>query len=221
MFRKIVDAAALIAAFVAVVLSGVALKRLGDDGPRVQAIGEPVPYPRWNKYQPGGRIIGDPAAPVRLVVFGDYECQACRVKHRWIESVLQEHGSQLALEYRHNPLPYHRAAYPAARAAECAGSQGRFSQFHRQLLTEDSWLINVGDEFPRMAQSAGVEDLAAFNRCLVDSGPVPTIEIDIKMGEEIRITGTPTLVLDGTNLSTVDSVGLVTAVADYFRDRGG
>jgi len=215
--RRLLDAVSTLAALAAIVIAWTALK--ARSGPVVQAIGEPVPFRGWSKYEPGGHLIGNANAKVRLVEFGDYECPACRGKQPWIAAVLQEFGPRLALEYRYLPIPYHRAAYPAARAAECAAAQGRFSEFHGQLWKQDAWLTNTGQEFPKMARAAGIADIAAFEKCIQLDEPVPAVEADIQLAHEIGVPGTPTLVLDGTDLSSVDSIGLVEAISGYLASR--
>ena len=58
-------------------------------------------------------------------------------------------------------------SYAAARAAECAGEQGRFWPFHRELLADTNWFA-----IERFAVTAGIRDMDAFDACLADESPV-------------------------------------------------
>jgi protein-disulfide isomerase len=86
----------------------------------------------------GGRdhVRGDPAAPVVVVEYGDYQCTECAEAHTlrarvqpWLET------GRLCVAFRHFPLvDAHPHALQAARAAEAAGLQGRFWEVHDALM---------------------------------------------------------------------------------------
>jgi protein-disulfide isomerase len=136
---------------------------------------------------------------VTIIEFGDYQCPACRRWQPQIEEVLREYPDEVAFIYRHWPLPYHEHAYPAARAAECAGAQGAFWAFHRQLFEEENW---HDDAMTRFAKEVGVNDLDEFGRCLGDSSPVPAIEAGIEAAREIDAAGTPAVIVNGVLLAS-------------------
>jgi protein-disulfide isomerase len=71
-----------------------------------------------------------------------------------------------------------------------------------------------------MARDAGVLNPVAFSECIAQTGAVRAIEVDKALAEDMRLRGTPTLVLDGQDLSTVDSVGLMAAVEEFLLSRG-
>jgi protein-disulfide isomerase len=63
---------------------------------------------------------------------------------------------QVSLIYIHFPLTGHRFAMPAARAAECAGNQGRFQAMYDQLFDgQDSFWGQAVDGLCRGGGSAG------------------------------------------------------------------
>jgi protein-disulfide isomerase len=98
----------------------------------------------------------------------------------------------------HFPLRGHRFAIPAARVSECAGEQGRFEAMHDQLFEgQDSFGLKPWSEY---ATAAGVPDLAQFDACIKNSGPVRRIEEGKQLGTQIDVQGTPTLVINGWKL---------------------
>ena len=153
--------------------------------------------PEWRALAAQGHWIGPTDAPVVVLVWEDYECPACSYFERQVQLVQEEHPDLMAVVYRHWPLPSHRYAYAAARAAECAASQSRFAPFHRKLYDDPVW---VGDAFLRFAQEVGVPDLDAFGECVADNKPVDSIEKDIAAVTELGGRGTPTVVVNGTYL---------------------
>lgn len=123
---------------------------------------------------------------------------------------------QIALVYRHLPLTYHPRAYPAARAAVCAAKQNRFWDYHRALYASES-LDN--EDFTRIAQNIGLPDLAGFERCISDTGPVPEIEKDIAAATAMDAAGTPTFVVNGLVLGNVTPTTVRARIEELLNDR--
>ena len=118
----------------------------------------------------GDAFKGDPAAPLVVVEFADFECPACS-KHVLevqpaIDAELVDSG-RVRWVSKQLPLRSHPHAPLAAAAAECAGEQGRYWQMHDLLFaTVPEW--TVADQDSRLlalAPRAGLEP-RAFERCL-------------------------------------------------------
>lgn len=71
----------------------------------------------------------------------------------------REHDDRVAFMYRHWPLTTRAYAYDAARATECAGTQGRFWEYHSKLFEDRRWINNA---FVRFAVEVGVADMELF-----------------------------------------------------------
>lgn len=147
----------------------------------------------WYTYAAAGQEIGPSTAPVRIVVFSDYECGACG-QFEAVRSRLQaRYGDTLAVVVRHLPLPSSVAALPAARAAVCAGAQGRFEELHAyQFAVQDSlgqvpWTV--------LAVRAGITDTLGFQRCLEDPATDTVLRRDHAAAERLGTTVTPTLLI--------------------------
>ena len=143
----------------------------------------------------GLRALGKTTAPVAVIEYADFECPYCRkFEDAAMASLKRDYvltGKVLFL-FRHLPLTtVHRKADAAARAAECAGAQGRFWEMHDRLLRADVDLSATSLEEQARALRL---DRALFGSCL--KGPVPTaIQRDIESARELHVTGTPTFVL--------------------------
>ncbi|PIR87953.1 MAG: hypothetical protein COU10_01785 [Candidatus Harrisonbacteria bacterium CG10_big_fil_rev_8_21_14_0_10_45_28] len=89
-------------------------------------------------------VLGDPNAPVLMVEFGDYQCPFCAQLFREAEHdiiVQYVNTGKVKLVYRDYPLyAKHPAALPAALAAECAGEQGAYWQYHDALFENQNKL---------------------------------------------------------------------------------
>jgi protein-disulfide isomerase len=149
----------------------------------------------WAKYLEGGHSRGPDTAAVTILEFGDYECPFCVRFASTSDRILTTYPHHVRLVYRHWPLPNHRFAYPAARAAECAADQGRFWHMHDLIYAKGDSLGLV--PFVDLARRAGVADLDQFEECQRKTGPVATIEAGIRDGQLAGGDGTPTLIVNG------------------------
>jgi protein-disulfide isomerase len=90
----------------------------------------------------GSSPVDGPAdAWVTVVVFSDFECPYCAAARRTLASVLPSYGTDVRLVFKHFPLSMHARARPAAIAAQCAASQGRFWELHDLVFANQSTLF--------------------------------------------------------------------------------
>lgn len=148
------------------------------------------------RYAVGGARLGRADARLTIVEFSDFECPFCaKAALGPLHELRTEFPQDLAIVYRHAPLPQHRFAIPAARASACADEQGRFEALHDLLfLKQDSIGLKSWSSF---AVDAGVPDLASFDRCQQRPGSWQGLARDSTAVEELGIRGTPSFVVDG------------------------
>src|SRR5215472_4769522 len=126
----------------------------------------------------GGHTKGQDDALVTLTEFSDFECGHCANAFRSLKQVLPRYQRDVQVRFHHFPLdsacnpavkqPMHQYACLAAMAAECAGAQGRFWDYHDQLFEHQSHLDR--DSLIAYAQQIGL-DRAAFLACLDSDAP--------------------------------------------------
>lgn len=181
---------ALIAVFVMIA------RRVPEPDSVVTRGGPPIRVADWDATVGAGHRIGPEDASMTIVVFGDYECPVCASFERTVlRPFLHDNSADVAVVVRHWPLSYHRFAYPAARAAECAAAQGHFDDFHNILYdTHDSLGLNTFDELASRVEGINSSE---FSACIAKSSSVPSIEADIEHVQAIGGTGTPTVVVNG------------------------
>jgi protein-disulfide isomerase len=95
------------------------------------------------------------------------------------------------------PLPNHAQAPKAAEAAHCAGDQNKYWEMHDRIFANQS---SMG--VPTLKQHAAALGLntAAFDQCL-DSGKfADVIAEDMKLGETLGVSSTPTMYINGRPL---------------------
>lgn len=152
---------------------------------------------------PTMHIKGNPEAAVKIVEYSDFQCPACAAFQPVVDDVLEAFGDQVSFEYRHFPLSaIHPYAEQAARAAEAAGQQGKFFEFHDKLFAEqDAWKSGAAPTtfFLRYAGELGL-DVDLFRRHLRSTQLRDEVRADAALAREAGLTGTPTFFLNGERM---------------------
>jgi len=152
----------------------------------------------------GGHVRGNPAAPVTLVEFGDFQCPSCGYYHPIVAELVKRYPDKVKLEFHNYPLmTMHPHAYDAAMAAEAAGVQGKYWEMHDMLYDhQDEWarLPNTDAQFLTYAGTLGLDG----NKFIHDikSPDVQKLVLeDIQRGTNAKVAGTPTFFIDGQALN--------------------
>jgi len=142
--------------------------------------------------------LGPANAPVTIVEFTDYQCPYCHRAQGVMDQVLARYAGKVRLVHLEFPLDGHPGAVPAARAARCAGEQGKFWEYHRSLMTAPGSL----DDADLKRRAASVELRAApFESCLASDRHDAAIQASLEQGESLGVTGTPAYFVNGRMLS--------------------
>jgi protein-disulfide isomerase len=137
---------------------------------------------------------GPDKAPVTIVEFSDYQCPYCQRSEPTVQEVMAKYAGKVKLVHRDFPLDGHPRAVPAARAAYCAGEQGKFWEFHRDVLLKPGDLTD--EDLKRRAGELGL-DATAFATCSASDKHDATIREAAAQGASLGVTGTPTFFING------------------------
>lgn len=146
---------------------------------------------------------GPANAPAQLEEFGDFECPPCAQFHPIVKKLHDEFGDRLRVTFREFPLvPNHQHALSAASAAEAAGLQGKFWEMHHKLYdNQKTWheAFDVRPIFEGYAKDIGL-DVERFKREINSDLIARRITEDGKRGRSLKVSGTPTVFLNGREL---------------------
>jgi protein-disulfide isomerase len=146
----------------------------------------------------GAPATGPSDAPVTIVEFTDYQCPYCHRAQGTVEQILEDYEGRVRFVHLDYPLGNHSGAVPAARAARCAGEQGRFWDYHRHLMTTRGAL----DDADLMARAASLKlDERAFAKCLASERHDEAIEAEFDLGSKVGVSGTPAYFINGRMVS--------------------
>jgi protein-disulfide isomerase len=146
---------------------------------------------------PPTTALGPADAKVTIVEFADYQCPYCHRAQHTIETILARYAGKVRLVHRDFPLEGHSGAFPAARAARCAEEQGRFWDYHRQLMLTEGDLSNA--DLKARADRLRL-DAGAFASCLASNRHDAAIREAAEAGRRAGVTATPTYFINGRML---------------------
>jgi protein-disulfide isomerase len=149
----------------------------------------------WKSLAKEGSVLGAADARVTIVEFSDFQCPFCAQLSKTIRSMQASDPSRFRVVYRHYPLAQHTHATDAAVAAECAGRQGRFAEYHDALFAAQD---SIGSRtWTRFATDAGVADTTALKTCMAGTDVRARVDADAKAAAKLRLPGTPSVIVDG------------------------
>lgn len=166
----------------------------------------PAPtYPASLKLS-GLPVEGDPGAHIAIVEFTDFQCPFCgRYMSQAYPQIYSDYikSGKVKYYYRDFPLSFHEFAAPAAKAARCAGDQGKFWEMHDSLFANQN-ALGQQDIMDR-AQKLGL-DTTKFSQCIASDKYDTVMQTNENEASGWGVSGTPTFFIgvinaDGTEMS--------------------
>ncbi len=156
----------------------------------------------------GAPTKGMSDAPVEIIEFSDFLCPACQKASRYNDIILAAHHDKVSITFKYYPWdmncnPFikqttHPGACQVARAAVCAGEQGKFWEFHDKVFEK-------GPEY-RPENIRG--DLAALGvqmnqaeACMEDPRSLEAVKQSVQEGVRVGVTSTPSYFVNGVNVN--------------------
>jgi protein-disulfide isomerase len=182
--------------------------------------------PAWTSAQTDGQILGGSLnSPIRLEVFSDFQCPACRELYLGtIRQVLQEYSSKdkVCVIYHEFPLSTHQYSQEAARYAEAASQLGvqKLLSVMDMLFTDQAQWSQDGKLETSVLKAVGQEDFQKLKKIMQDPGINAEIQKQIKLGVKKEVKSTPTMFIYYPPNKQQKTEGLVTyLVMKGFIDR--
>jgi protein-disulfide isomerase len=151
--------------------------------------------PPVQKIEVGSAPVKGPAnAPVTIVEYSDFECPFCGRVLPTLKQIEDEYKGKVRIAFKHQPLPFHPNAKPAAAAAMAAHEQGKFWEMHDKLFANQRALDRASLE--KYAQELGL-DMGKFKAALDSNKYASQIEADSSEGMRVGANGTPTFFING------------------------
>ncbi|MEZ4416263.1 MAG: DsbA family protein [Gemmatimonadota bacterium] len=192
-----------ILAVVAVAGIGLLVYQVGVKG---QAASAPVEVPglddQANLIQMAqGMVLGNPDAPITIWEFGDFQCPSCRIWFQQVKNLVEvnfiQNGKAKFVYYDWPIIQAHPNAFLAARASRCAAEQDIYWEYHRSLFDNQGVWSNLASpigQFTSFAEALGA-DGGDFESCLNSEKYADVITAEMRLGQELGVGGTPTILV--------------------------
>lgn len=142
-------------------------------------------------------VLGAKDAMVTIIEFSDFECPYCRRVQPTLKRLLKEYEGQVRLVFRDFPLSIHKSAQKAAEAAQCAGEQDKFWPYHDKLFEQTAL---APSDLKKYASELAL-DVDQFTACLDAGKYAQEVADDMKDGQAVGVSSTPSFFINGQPLS--------------------
>ncbi|HSE91502.1 MAG TPA: thioredoxin domain-containing protein [Candidatus Binatia bacterium] len=146
-----------------------------------------------------GPTRGSDNAPVTLIEFSDFRCSFCRKFWQMTLPLLDEKyisTGKVRFIYRHFAV-LGKPSELAAQAAECAGEQAKFWEYHDRLFAGagSPFFVLTDGKLKDYAKELGLKD-QAFNQCLDSGKHLKKVEGETSIAAFLGARGTPAFFLN-------------------------
>lgn len=153
-----------------------------------------------------GRIAGDSAAKVWVIIASDFQCPFCKQWHtesykQFVDQYVR--SGKVKVAYINFPLGQHQNAVPSAQAAMCASAQNKFWQYHDALFdSQDKWenLPQPRPVLDSIARVVGV-NFSEWSKCVDSDKMLPLVFADRDRAAEAGVQSTPTFLIGGQTIA--------------------
>ena len=145
-------------------------------------------------------LLGEPSAPLTLVVFGDYQSAYSNRAQAVVDSLLDAYPGQLKVVHKHLPLTdRHPNAGAAALSAIAAQLQDKFWDMHHRLIRYSRRLD--ADILPLLATEIGL-DIVRFQSDRNSLLALERLGEDERLAARLGVDAVPTFFLNGRRMAT-------------------
>jgi protein-disulfide isomerase len=171
-----------------------------------------------------GTVMGKDDAPLKLVSYEDFQCPFCLKYTAEQENELVNQfvkTGKLQITYKHLPILGKGESTRAAIAAECAGDQNLFWQYHNKLFTVEAQAgqataekVDVGrfsdSNLQQYATDLGL-DRTKFDTCMGSPDKLTLLTTEQREAKQYGFNGTPAFLINGQPLGS----GTPSSIADW------
>lgn len=151
----------------------------------------------------GAPMKGASAPLVTIVEFSDFQCPFCAQANSTLSQLLENFPQEVRIAFRHNPLPFHQQAVPAAIVSLEAQRQkgdAAFWRAHDILFEEQEKLSNIGETAELIERIRRELDLQPVADEDIDE-LLGRIQSDMDLAQSVGASGTPYFFINGRLVS--------------------
>ncbi|MGA1847283.1 DsbA family protein [Deferribacter abyssi] len=137
-------------------------------------------------------IYGNVNAPVKIVVFSDFECPFCKRASKEIKGIIKKYENKVAIFYKHFPLSFHKHAELLAKIYEA----GRKLGYKWDMYSYDFRNKNNDEILKIFENQLPKNKVVEFYKFLSSQEVIDKIERNKKEGQALGVKGTPYIIIN-------------------------
>jgi protein-disulfide isomerase len=144
------------------------------------------------------RAVGPVTAAVRIDLFSDFECPACKSLHeQTIKRIKEEFAlkGKLRLVHHDFPLPQHKHARQAAILAAAADRLGKYDDVADALFRQQETWSKSGGVDAVVDSVLTPEERKKLREIAKDPAILANIDRDVQLGQRMKVSSTPTMIV--------------------------
>lgn len=163
----------------------------------------------------GSPVLGSTSAPITIVEFGDYQCEACyHWYHNTRADIIDNYIETGKVNLVFMDLPFlGRDSITAAQATYCADDQGKYWEYHETLYNFQEAIDNGWASKDRLVSFAFNLDMNMdkFNDCMDSSKYAKRVKANYDESQRFGAEATPTFLI----ISPDGAVKKITSAQPY------
>lgn len=175
-------------------------------------LGQPSPSSEF-------KIITSANAPIKMQIFSDFECPACKALSELMPQIISRYGGKIDIEYFYYPLdhncnpsmqrPMHQQACRAAYYSTCMPREN-FGVIHDEIFANQEKIASYLD---------GVIKSNQVEKCVADPSTKAKVVALINAATPFNIRSTPSFLLNGVKIEGVLPSEQLFAIMDEILKR--
>ena len=144
------------------------------------------------------RAVGPVTAAVRIDLFSDFECPACKSLHEQTINRIKEEFAlkgKLRLVHHDFPLPQHKHARQAAILAAAADRLGKYDEVADALFRQQETWSKSGGVDAVVDSVLTPEERKNLREIAKDPAILANIDRDVQLGQRMKVSSTPTMIV--------------------------
>ncbi|MDK2791600.1 MAG: thiol:disulfide interchange protein DsbC [Deferribacteres bacterium] len=138
-------------------------------------------------------MYGNVNAPVKIVVFSDFECPYCKTASKEMKEIIEKHRNKVAIFYKHYPLPFHKHAELLAKIYEAGKKMG-----YKWDMYESDYSKKNNEEIIKLFEKKLPDNkLVEFYKYMNSQEVEDKINKNKDEGNTLGIKGTPYILING------------------------
>lgn len=174
-----------------------------------------------------GISVGNENAPVKMLLFSDYQCPYCgQFASQIAPTITSEfvNTGKLQIVFYDYPLGgAHKYSFLAARAARCAADQDKFWEYHDIIFGRQSdWSFDESmpvKKFLAYGKEIGLDE-GKFKKCVESDQYQDLVSANRMLGDRLGVGSTPTLFINGKHIPANTGMNLQ-ALRDLINAEAG